>query len=30
MPGVDFEACRRLAEDELAVKFKPRLYDDVG
>jgi TatD DNase family protein len=30
MPGVDVEACRRLAEDELGVKFKRRAYDDVG
>jgi TatD DNase family protein len=30
MPGVDVEACRRLAEDELGVKFKRRVYDEVG
>lgn len=30
MPGVDVEACRRLAEDELGVKFKRRTYDEVG
>jgi TatD DNase family protein len=30
MPGVDIEACRRLAEDELGVKFKRRAYDEVG
>lgn len=30
MPGVDVEACRRLAEDELGVKFKRRAYDEVG
>ena len=30
MPGVDVEACRRLAEEELGVKFKKRIYDEVG
>jgi TatD DNase family protein len=30
MPGVDVEACRRLIEDELGVKFKRRAYDEVG
>ena len=30
MPGVDVEACRRLAEEELGVKFKRRAYDEVG
>lgn len=30
MPGVDVEACRQLAEDELGVKFKRRAYDEVG
>jgi len=30
MPGVDVEACRRLAEGELGVKFKRRAYDEVG
>jgi len=30
MPGVDVQTCRRLAEDELAVKFKRRAYDEVG
>jgi TatD DNase family protein len=30
MPGVNVEACRRLAEEELKVKFKKRIYDEVG
>jgi TatD DNase family protein len=30
MPGVDAEACRKLAEDELGIKFKRRAYDEVG
>jgi TatD DNase family protein len=30
MPGVNVEACRRLAEEELGVKFKRRVYDEVG
>ncbi len=30
MPGVDVEACRRLAEQDLGVKFKKRMYDEVG
>lgn len=30
MPGVDAEACRRLAEEELGVKFKRRSYEEVG
>ena len=30
MPDVDAEACRRLAEEELGVKFKRRAYDEVG
>ena len=30
MPGVDVEACRRLAEEELGVKFKRRAYAEVG
>ena len=30
MPGADMEACRRLAEEELGVKFKRRAYDEVG
>jgi len=30
MPGVDVEACRRLAEEKLGVKFKRRTYDEVG
>jgi TatD DNase family protein len=29
-PGVDVEACRRLAEDELGVAFRARDYNDVG
>jgi TatD DNase family protein len=30
MPGVDVEACRKLAEVELGVTFKRRAYDEVG
>jgi TatD DNase family protein len=30
MPGANLEACRRLAEEELGVKFRPRAYDEVG
>jgi len=30
MPGVDVEACRRLVEEELGVKFKRRAYNEVG
>jgi len=30
MPGVDLQACRRLAEQELGAKFKRRAYDEVG
>lgn len=30
MPGVDVDACRRLAEEELGVRFKVRVYDEVG
>lgn len=30
MPGVDVEACRRLVEEDLGVKFKVRIFDEVG
>ncbi|HLA51586.1 MAG TPA: TatD family nuclease-associated radical SAM protein, partial [Thermodesulfobacteriota bacterium] len=30
VPGLDIEACRRLAEDEIAVTFRVREYDEVG
>mgnify|MGYP001577885395 FL=1 len=30
VPGLDVEACRRLAEDEIAVTFRVREYDEVG
>ncbi len=30
MPGVDVGACRKLAEEELGVRFKVRAYDEVG
>jgi TatD DNase family protein len=30
IPGVNVEACRRLAEQELGVKFRERIYDEVG
>ena len=30
MPGVDVEACRRVAEGELKVGYRVRTYDDVG
>jgi len=29
-PGVDIEACRRLATEELGVGFRARAYNDVG
>lgn len=30
MPGVDVEACRRIATEELDVQFRVRTYDEVG
>lgn len=30
MPGVDMEACRRVAEEELGVSFRVRGYNAVG
>ncbi|MDP2690446.1 MAG: YchF/TatD family DNA exonuclease [Deltaproteobacteria bacterium] len=30
VPGLDVEACRRVAEDELGVAFRVREYDTVG
>ena len=30
VPGLDIEACRRLAEDELGVAFRVREYNEVG
>lgn len=30
LPGLDVEACRRKAEDELGVHFRLRPYDDLG
>ena len=30
LEGVDADACRRLAEDELRVEFRGRLLDEVG
>jgi TatD DNase family protein len=30
MPGVDVEASRKVAEEELGVKFRHREYDNVG
>lgn len=30
LPGIDVEACRRLVEDELGVKFLRRRYNEVG
>ena len=30
LPGVDVEACRRLAEDSLGVEFRGRVLNEVG
>ena len=30
MPGVDVEACRKVAAEELKVGYRVRTYDDVG
>ena len=30
LPGVDMEACRRLAEDGLGVRWRGRVLDAVG
>ncbi|MBI3322894.1 MAG: YchF/TatD family DNA exonuclease [Candidatus Omnitrophica bacterium] len=30
LPGVDVEACRKVATDELRVGYRVRTYDDVG
>ncbi|MEK6790337.1 MAG: YchF/TatD family DNA exonuclease [Deltaproteobacteria bacterium] len=30
VPGLDVEACRKVAEDELGVGFRVREYDNVG
>ena len=30
LPGVDVEACRRIAEEELGASFRVRPYNEVG
>ncbi len=30
VPGLDIEACRKVAEDDLGVEFRVREYDNVG